>query len=867
MRAFFAALVCVSILFLAASCSRKAPEFVRNDLIYAPAEAAKPFINFDGGGFVVQGKRTYLSSGSMHYSRIPHELWADRLMRVRRANFAAVESYVFWNFHEPRENEFDFAGDKDFGAFLETAQRTGLYAIARVGPYVCANWDSGGFPVWLRFKPDMLLRTDDPSYLQWNDHWYEKILPLVARHQINHGGNVVFVQLENEHPQAWGVATNIPYFVHLDKEAVKLGLEVPHVMSGLHHRGNPAPSSLDPSKRANPWFSTEFWSGFSDDYLPLSDARSRALENANWLILAHGAGGHNFYMLVGGTTFESWNDDITTANYVCAAAIGQAGELRPIYYRMKRINQLAQSFPEILANGTDAMSSVSNLVAGAGVEIIGARQSAAGTIVFVQNTTSNETTAKFKSGETLQLAGFGTYPLPRDVVLAGDFKIVDSTLPVLALVHHDQMETLIVYGQPGETGRLTLAAKGKVELGAKSPAFTSDSTNDGQVDLKIKIPETSVAECILNQSAHSLRILVINRNLSLYTWIVGPADEQYVIFGPSFVQAVKETGSEMSVVIERPYGQPSSGQVAIYGGHDKSWHLRVDADRSIEALPAPTLSDWQMSPATQASPAFDDSKWMHSKSPQQMGADGDISAFAWYRAAVRVPSAGSGTLHLQGGDNLKVFVNGQHCVESNGIVNADFVSGNNTVAVFASHHGRNQLQNYLDTLENHDNKGLWGSPSLEVGGQTIKIIGWTMRGGPGADPTTIVNWTTSADTKGVPTFYRTTFSAQPSGELGAYPILRVRLKGLSRGMMWINGHSLGRYPEKTKLNTMYIPECWLKDGENALIVLDETGVNPGQVRLEVDKDASREVIRASEPVDPSTPITVPQENPQHHSAL
>jgi beta-galactosidase len=250
-----------------------------------------------------------------------------------------------------------------------------------------------------------------------------------------------------------------------------------------------------------------------------------------------------------------------------------------------------------------------------------------------------------------------------------------------------------------------------------------------------------------------------------------------------------------------------------------------------------------------------------------MGADGDISAFAWYRATVHVPAAGSGTLHLQGGDNLEVFVNGRHYVESNGIVNAEFVSGNNTVAVFASHHGRNQLQNYLGTLEGRDNKGLWGSPSLDVCGQTMKIFGWTMRGGAGADPATFGDWAALADTKGVPAFFRASFRAQPPGELGAHPVLLVKLKGLSRGMIWINGHSLGRYPEKTALDSMYIPECWMNNGENTLIVFDETGSNPEQVQLFVDHAASREVIRASEPVDLSTPIIVPQENTQRDSAL
>jgi beta-galactosidase len=129
------------------SWSQEKPVPVNNDLMYPSAETARPFIDFDGAGFVINGQRAYLSSGSIHYPRVPPELWHDRLLRLKQANFAAVETYAFWNYHEPQENQFDFTGDKDFGKFLDAAQQLGLYATVRVGPYVCAEWDFGGYPV------------------------------------------------------------------------------------------------------------------------------------------------------------------------------------------------------------------------------------------------------------------------------------------------------------------------------------------------------------------------------------------------------------------------------------------------------------------------------------------------------------------------------------------------------------------------------------------------------------------------------------------------------------------------------------------------------------------------------------------------
>lgn len=817
-----------------------------NDLMYPPAQVAKSFIDYDGAGFRINGQRTYLSSGSIHYPRVPAELWHDRLLRLKQANFAAVETYTFWNYHEQKENQFDFTGGKDFEKFLDTAQQLGLYATVRVGPYVCAEWDFGGYPVWLKFKPAFMVRTNNSDWLSWNDHWYEKIVPMVARHQINHGGNVVMVQLENEHPRGWGVITNNPYFMHLSDEAIKLGVEVPYFMSGQHHGATPVPENLDTSKRANPWITTEFWVGWYNTYGALEDKRNREIENAVWTIIAHGGGGYNFYMLHGGTDFETWNNDEIAASYDDGAVIGQAGDLRPMYYRMKRQNQLAQSFPDILANGNDVRGDYKDFATGLGVEILGARksQSGAGTLVFVKNSTTNGTTIAFKSGEKLELPRSSIYPLPREVVLADGIKILDSTLPVLGAAHNGEAVTVVVYGQPGAAGHITLSVKGGAKTSSPDLAsknFTVDLTDANQPNLKIQIPTNGVAECTLVKPDHFIRILAVNDALSLYTWILGETNQQYIVFGPAFVQDVNEAAGKLSVTIERPYGQPASGQVAVFGGRDQSWHLEAKANLNLDNQPAPKLVGWKMSLATEASPAFDDSAWKHSETPLQMGADGDISAFAWYRANVNVSAAGSGILHFHGGDNLELFVNGKHISSEKGNAKADFIAGINSIAVFTSHFGRNKNYNYLGTLDNRDNKGLWGSATLEIDGNKRQITGWAMRGGVEPELSAIRKWSQPENTGGASAFYQTTFKATPPGKLGAHPILRVNYQGLSRGTMWVNGHNLGRYPEKIKIDSLYLPECWLKSGENVLTVFDEMGASPAQITLVVETAASREV--------------------------
>ena len=287
----------------------------------------------------------------------------------------------------------------------------------------------------------------------------------------------------------------------------------------------------------------------------------------------------------------------------------------------------------------------------------------------------------------------------------------------------------------------------------------------------------------------------------------------------------------------------------MYG--DKVQQFVVKADMSLDTAPAPKLESWQMRLSPEAAAGFDDASWQASDDPQQMGADGDTSAFAWYRAAVTLDKPGHGKFHFAGSaDDIEIFVNGRRHDEK-----TQFQAGRNAIAVFTSHRGRNKAFNYLGTLNEFYRKGLFGPVQLELeqGARTklkVDIKGWKLRGGAGPIDG---QWQAVAATSGVPAYYRAMFTTT----LVPGRILRLQTHGLSRGTAWLNGHNLGRYPEKIKAPGMYLPECWLKAGANELVIFDEEGASPAAVKLDIERAASREVIRVSEPCDASTPLVVP----------
>ena len=152
-------------------------------------------IRYDASCFTLNGRDTFIYSASFHYPRCPKALWRDRLEKLKRAGFNTIETYVFWNYHERAEGQCDLS---EFEEFATLVKEMGFFLIARPGPYVCAEWHRGGIPDWVAAKR-FPLRSNHPQNLQWSQHWYGRVLPVIARHQITVGGPIIMVQLENEY--------------------------------------------------------------------------------------------------------------------------------------------------------------------------------------------------------------------------------------------------------------------------------------------------------------------------------------------------------------------------------------------------------------------------------------------------------------------------------------------------------------------------------------------------------------------------------------------------------------------------------------------------------------------------------------------
>src|SRR5215472_15822029 len=153
------------------------------------------FVRYDADCFTLNDRDTFIYSAAFHYPRCPRALWRDRLFKLKRAGFNTIETYIFWNYHEPEEGKANLT---EFEEFAKLVHEMGFWMIGRPGPYVCAEWERGGFPQWVVVKR-FPLRSNHPESIQTSQHWYTLVLPVIARHQITGDGPSIMMQVENEY--------------------------------------------------------------------------------------------------------------------------------------------------------------------------------------------------------------------------------------------------------------------------------------------------------------------------------------------------------------------------------------------------------------------------------------------------------------------------------------------------------------------------------------------------------------------------------------------------------------------------------------------------------------------------------------------
>ena len=321
--------------------------------------------------FYLNGSPFQIISGAVHYFRIVPEYWRDRLEKLVNMGCNTVETYIPWNFHEPDKGRFLWDGMRNICKFIETATELGLYIILRPSPYICAEWEFGGLPAWLLKDKNMRLRCSYPPYLEAVQEYYNVLIPKLTPYQIDRGGNIILIQIENEYGY---YGNDTAYLAFLRDTMRKLGITVPFVTSdgpwsepifksGLvegalptGNFGSGAEWQFAQMKQFigedKPLMCMEFWNGWFDAWGEAHHTTAPEKASAELEELLK-RGSLNFYMFEGGTNFgfmsgrNSGNPTADVTSYDYDAPLTEDGQITEKYSCFKAVIAKYRDFQEI----------------------------------------------------------------------------------------------------------------------------------------------------------------------------------------------------------------------------------------------------------------------------------------------------------------------------------------------------------------------------------------------------------------------------------------------------------------------------------------------------------------------------------------
>ncbi|XP_054162502.1 beta-galactosidase-1-like protein 2 [Oppia nitens] len=327
---------------------------------YYTSGGIKTGLKADSPQFTLNGKPITLFSGSLHYFRLPKAYWKDRLLKYRAAGLNAIQFYSPWNLHEELPDKWDFeTGFLNLRAFLEAAKEADLFVMYRIGPYMCGEWDLGGYPSWLLRDPNMRLRSNYGPHLDATRKWYLKVLSIIDEFQFTkNGGPIIALQFENEFGGIHNDADR-EYFQFMRKTIedskwrellfnCDSGMSAADAMKtalpGILETDNFNSDSLkylDALRKAQPnrpLYVSEFWPGWFDAWGEKHHTMTiQHFEKEVTDIVFVANSSINFYMFFGGTNFGFLNGDTVVTSYDYNAPLSETGNYTDKYWKTKEL--------------------------------------------------------------------------------------------------------------------------------------------------------------------------------------------------------------------------------------------------------------------------------------------------------------------------------------------------------------------------------------------------------------------------------------------------------------------------------------------------------------------------------------------------
>lgn len=480
--------------------------------------------------------------------------------QLKAYGYNSIDVYFPWNYHELREGEWDFTGERDVEAFLSAARDTGLWVIARPGPYICSEWDGGALPAYL-LAQGIEIRQNDPIFLSRVASWFDRIIPLLKAYQAGEGGTVIAVQLDNEldfydckDPEGYigalrdltlGHGISVPLFACAGQGGL---LQAAGIAEGVAPTCNFYPDNRDPEFEQK----VLHYGGILEELgYPLLVTETNRAHYLLRRLLGCGAKLLGPYLQVSGTDFgftnatNNWGKPLAfmTSDYDFGGMISPEGLIRDEAYEGKLLGRMIEAYGSKLAEAKAVGAADEKFVrTGQWNNIAGPyvlELKGGGQLLFLTNLDDEDKELAISGSHSFILRGGRSLALPRQVPLSGwgIEGILEQSTAELYFVKQAATKLVLAF-HTESAGQIQLSGQGMDSVEAEN---CQAELQDGQ--LSIIFEGLTDAVCRVKDDNGSLLTIVIHdKDKALYMDYV---DEEglsstHSINSPSADEAQKE---------------------------------------------------------------------------------------------------------------------------------------------------------------------------------------------------------------------------------------------------------------------------------------------------------------------------------------
>ena len=606
--------------------------------------------------FQIDGRKCWILGATLHYGRIPPELWEDRIIAAKQAGFNAVDVPCPWTLHEPKKGRYTFEDQANVRRFVEICAEHDLFVLLRPGPFIGDGYDGGGLPGWLLEIPEARLRENEETYRSAVVSYLRKLINQVADLQVTDDGPILLVQAEH----AWNCANQ--------EQADTYLLEV---VRTLRESGIKVPLTNANDLWQSVTGTTDQWRGWSDlmlhmrqlrSVLPNSpqivsqldptsvscwgddDAGNKSPGEAMWHLAEALATGSQVVVspFHAGTCFGfeagrlPGRDHGTVTPMVAAdTPLGEAGQRTEKYHAMRRLATFASHYRHVFADleshfqpvamDVSSLAPAEGRTAGRGdvrgVSIVPQRGDNGRVVFAFGDGVTKSTTVVLDNGLRMPIA-FGDQPVTwfvLDADLAGAGRLDYTNIRPFAIVNRK----VVIFHGPARTPVLISISGSPIETtvpGGSKPTVMR------QRDLTVVIcNEQQIDQCYFDES-------------TVYFGVDGlTADGKPIAAADGSKAHALNTGDSAELMAIAP---------------DDLVKMK-DKARAI----APT--DWQAAPALLQT-SGESPRYASLAGPETLAACGALEGYGWFRVTIDSKTARKRLCHIPAaGDRMHLYLDGE----------------------------------------------------------------------------------------------------------------------------------------------------------------------------------------------------------------